>query len=234
MNQNEFVEYQQLVGDEYEIKRLLGGELGGGASTLAFLLEDKNGASFVLKVPRGEKDINQWLNKQQAAYKIIQDKFADFTGDINLPQLVKIGDGFMIEKYLGEEIAGKQLTPEQNQKLAQQLGEFLGFCHSQPIEGVQPAPQNRDIPLEEYFEYLKDGLCEIDQKKLLQKINAFKNRDTGDEEPVLCHGDVQARNILYDEKTDNFSIIDFEIMGEYNIYRDFAFGDRYDVMWAHD
>jgi len=124
-----------------------------------------------------------------------------------------------------------EMGPEDKQKLREQLIEFLNYSHSQTTGETKPYVEL--IPYMECFEAISDSLPEGERQKLLKKIEAFETRDTSDEVSVLTHKDIAPDNVLYDKKSQTFSIIDFECMGEDNIYRDFQFAPTgsYDDLW---
>tara|TARA_B100000780_G_C20727286_1_gene289024 strand:+ start:203 stop:433 length:231 start_codon:yes stop_codon:yes gene_type:complete len=52
-------------------------------------------------------------------------------------------------------------------------------------------------------------------------LTSLKVRGFGYLEECLSHGDMNANNMIFDEKTKTISFIDFEKTGFWHVYRDF-------------
>jgi len=237
-NEWEIFSHQRLVGNDYTVIK----KIDSGTFCKAFLLTDKGGNYYVLRVSHssiGDVDVaNQWKQRQIKGYTLLSSRFGNYHGKLNLPQLITHGEGFIIEKYLGENIFGKNISVQEKQKLARQLGEFLSCLHSKsPSQEAKHEPHF--IAYEQNLEYLQDALSVEEKEALERKIAKYNSRDTSDEVTALVHHDLRSGNILRNEKNGEFALIDFEFLGEGCIYEDFAPRGAlahydnafYDILW---
>ena len=80
-------------------------------------------------------------------------------------------------------------------------------------------------PFERLMAYEKEALEFGELDKTYQRLNKliFKNRDFLESDPlVLSHNDFQKSNIVYNDKTDEYFVIDFEFMGNNSPIYDIA------------
>lgn len=232
--------FEQEFGDKYKII----GQVGKtGQRTSAYLMEDKDKEKYILKIPNSEDEASEWIENQKKVDKLLKETFVDYTGEVNIPQYLEIGDKYVVEKYLGEDLEPElydELSDEEKDKITRDMAEFLVYLHNKHRDG----DNNRKLildetdewkSLQEIFEHVKSRLTETEQKDLLEKINKFKNRDKSDEVVVLTHGDIRSQNMLYDKDTKKVAFIDFELMEDGNVYNDFipaaSFGLTYELLF---
>ena len=243
MSQEIVDKYQPLIGNDYEIKEQLGNP---GGSSIAFSALGADGQRYVLKVqgPNSRQSAEEWAKTQSEGFDIIESHFQDFNGEISTPQQAQKGSNFVIEKYLGIDIDIAGLAPQQKERLAKQLAEFLAHCHSQPTDAIAQDPihkpmssllgNNTPTSFEQCLDYLTEVLSEQEQESLSQKIEQYNTRDQNNEPHVLVHSDIRSHNLLHNKEADTFAVIDFDRMRVDNIYADFCgrgFTDMLDVLW---
>jgi serine/threonine protein kinase len=250
--------YQAKIGSGWQITRAL----GSGAGGCGYLIENAQGERRVLKVPGKTKGTGQagvqdyregWLERQAEGYEIIEKHFGDFHGNLEIPKILQAEEDFVIEQYLGEsmnvwrgESIPANLSDEQKSQLAKDLAHFLRFCHEKKAEGdiVDLKTESKSHKItEECLEWLKPALSRRDYYKAQTMLKNFRTRNKSDERRVLSHGDIGFHNMLYDERTGKFALIDFEYANEgRNKYRDFHPGSltyndgdnnpQFDIFWG--
>ena len=93
LTKKEIEYYRQELGDEY----VIGGQLGrSGEMTSAYLLTDKKGKYFVLKIPNNSEELEKWLDIQKRAKDRRDLYVGDYQGRINVPNTLKIGKDFVV------------------------------------------------------------------------------------------------------------------------------------------
>ena len=237
MDKETLAKYQEQIGNEYTIKQQLGRT---GANSIAFLVADANSNENVIKTPTEKHlpNIDSWQQRQSKGYDFVSKEFADFKGELELPQITKQGYGFIVEEYLGEDLEISPITNKQDrQRLAKQLGEFLSYCHRKS-NGPKEFNGERSFTYAQCLEFLDPVLTEKEKQTLQKKINAYNTRDKSDEVATTVHGDIRAQNITHNKSNGKFALIDPESFREGCIYDDFvpnapgSFGSLHDVLWG--
>lgn len=235
--------YQEKIGDNYKFVSNKG---MSGAFATAYKLEDKNGNEFVLKIPNNPENSERWIQNQRNTDEKIKKYYNDYKGDLKITNYVKFGDDFVIEEYLGERFDPNEIekySKDDIQSLINGMAEFLNHSHRQEnktdlsVDDVLIASQR--VKLSDTYEYLNqaNALNEDDKRMLLGLIKEFENRDKSDENTcALVHTDIRAQNIVYNPKTHNFALIDFDsLFAGAPIYISFtsgtigSFGIPYDI-----
>lgn len=226
--------------------------LGEGAFSRALLLEDLNGNQIVLKYSLnnsyGIRRIKQNLRNIKKAVKRIffkqkfnlckpvsyrEDKFANklknkcssFTSNIQIPKSINYGD-FIIEAYGGEVPSPELLSSEKGLSFARDLGKLLAFMH----KGVKHSPSKEALRLsfnygiKDTFDVYGHIIPEDIKNKLRKSLVTLKKLGNDDEFKTNIHGDIRRFNLLYNEKSDKFSLIDFELARIDNVYFEFMSG----------
>jgi len=191
-----------------EIKSLE--RLGAGYDSVAYLVNGR----WVFKFPQNEQASHN-LQKEIAVLKQIHDKLP-----LRVPKPEFIGGGI----YGYEKLPGVILTPKRyrnleavaKQRVAQDLAAFLQVLHrlklSVPVEDLELDYREKfleDLADLRDFSYplLADeerGYVEAVFSEVLADPQFF------DYEPVLCHQDLSADHLLYDEKSQRLcGVIDF-------------------------
>ena len=218
----ELAYFNKELNGEYKIL----GQLGrSGERSSAYLMEATNGEKekYVLKIPNSEKQATDWVRNQSEVLNLVKD-LSDYQGNCNIPQYIKLGSNYVVEKYLGEDLTQEvydSLSEEEKDGIARDMADFLVYLHAKHSPGgKEQLDRNRNI--DEILEHIKPLQTEDEQKDLAAKIEWFKNRDTNDEVCVLTHSDIRGQNVLYNKETKKVAIIDFELMRDANIYYDFV------------
>lgn len=192
------------------------------------ILKPSDFSSFQKDVQR-ETEIQQFLLK---GYK----------GKLNLPIRKFYKSGYILTPYAGEQLDEKfysSLSPLAQQKIQQELAEFLNYSHQKSLEHAALLPNlpfKEDIgktPTTLLDAHIKQNLESIVQtfapfaspalkKHLRSVVQQFNTRDTSDEISVLVHNDLCGSNVLYDHKKKGLSIIDYEAAFIGDIYNDFC------------
>lgn len=232
--------FQNKIGSEYKIISTNG---KSGSFATVYDLEDMKGNKFVLKIPNKPIDTERWIAKQTKTRDTIQKYYKDYNGELKIPNYVKIGQDFIIEENLGEQLTYEEighLSLEQIDGFAKSMAEFLAYTHKQEKGNEFKYVLGREgfFTLKDCYDYLNNAgvLNESEQKELLDLIEKFNNRDTSDETSTLTHCDIRLQNIVYNPQTKKFGIIDFEMLNTIApMYYDFtsgtvaSFGFPYDI-----
>lgn len=220
LTKQEIAYFDEEFGGEYTIIQQLGKT---GARSSAYLMKDKEGNKYTLKVPNSESEAQTWIEDQTKVVEQIKD-LSDYTGGSNIPQYIKVGKDYIVEKYLGEELTldlYNSLSDEEKEQIAKDMASFLVYLHAKKPEKTTEKLNLCDY-LDKIADHIKTLQTEEEQIRLLEQIEEFKTRDTNDEICVLIHGDIRSQNVLYDKDTKKVAIIDFELLEQGNIYHDFV------------
>lgn len=218
----ELAYFNKELNGEYKIL----GQLGrSGQHSSAYLMENANGEKYVLKIPNSEGQAPDWAQGQSKVIDSLKN-LSDYQGNCNIPQYIKLGNNYVVEKYLGEDLTQEvydSLSEEEKDGIAKAIVDFLVYLHAKHSQGDK-AQLDVNNNIDEILEHIKPLQTEKEQKDLAAKIELFKNKDTSDEVCVLVHNDVRNQNLLYDKETRKVALIDFENMRDANIYCDFVPG----------
>ncbi len=229
LSQDELEYYQEKIGSEYKIISPKG---MSGSTASAYNLEDGKGNQFILKISNNPQNTGRWIQNQKNTREKIKKYYSGYNGQLKIPNYIKIGDDFVIEENLGENLDAETLEnlgDGEINKFVDSLAEFLAYTHKQERgknfsyvlghEGV--------FTLKDAYKYLNDAgaLNSDEQKSLADLIERFEKRDTSDEVTALTHTDIRLQNIVYNSKTKTFGLIDFETLNTIApIYYDFTSG----------
>lgn len=177
-----------------------------------------------------------YLRRQSRGYDIIKSiKSKNRDIGVMLPQLIEMRD-FGNRQIIKEKIIpGQPLTHEiysklseqEKNKIAQQIAIFLNAMH----QSFKCEPAKKSIIhtfSQSNINTASDIVVKFDGKlpanivrRLKQAEKYLLTSDTSDEFIVMTHKDLRTQNIMYDKKTGNLAVLDFELAGPDNIYRDF-------------
>ena len=242
LSEAEMKYYQEKIGDNYKFVSNKG---MSGAFATAYKLEDKNGNEFVLKISNNPENSQRWVQNQRNTDEKIKKYYNDYKGDLKITNYVKFGDDFVIEEYLGERFDPNEIakySKDDIQSLINGMAEFLNYSHSKEkttslsVDDVIASEHIKFMDAYDYFDQA-GALNEDDKKMLLDLINEAENRDKSDEKIcALVHTDIRDQNIVYNPKTHNFALIDFDsLFAGAPIYISFtsgtigSFGIPYDI-----
>ncbi len=218
--------------------------LSKGAHSTVFV-DDANPGVVIKEQNNPAKDPS-YINRQKNGYEIIRKiKSQNADTGVMLPELIEIdsvgdkqiikekiiqGHPFDINTYLS-------LSEKQKNDIAKQMAVFLNAMHSS--YKCEPAKEsiknmyrgklnNADDIIEKFQNELPENI--IDRLKQAEKY--LLESDISDEFIVMTHKDLRKSNIIYDKNTGKIAVIDFELAGLDNVYRDFiAFAPASSMPW---
>ena len=79
LTEDEKKHYQDALDGEFTIGEQLG---RSGANSSAYLLTDKSGKNFVLKIPNNLENLDGWKRRQAKAHDLQDEYFGDYHGAI--------------------------------------------------------------------------------------------------------------------------------------------------------
>lgn len=224
LTKKEIEHYRQELGDEY----IIGKQLGRcGEMSAAYLLTDKKGRHFVLKIPNNSEELGKWGNIQKRAKERRDLYVGDYQGRINIPKTLKIDRDFVIEELAeGKEFFAtvyQKLSPIQKKKVAQDLGEFISYSHQRTVTGktakLYPDQQDR-VSWQDMYNYYEPVLTENEKKELQKEMKIHMQQKEAPE--VLAFRDYRFSNVLWDDKKNRLSVIDFGCTKNASVYEEFT------------
>lgn len=224
LTKEEITYYTKELGGEYVIGRQLG---RSGEMSSAYLLTDKKGNHFVLKIPNDSEELEKWGNIQKRAKERRNLYVGDYQGRINVPNTLKIGRDFVVEELAeGKEFFNfvyQKLSPIQKKKVAQDLGEFISYSHQRTVTGkmakLYPNQQDR-ISWQDMYDYYEPVLTENEKKALRKEMKIHMQQKEAPE--VLAFRDYRFSNVLWDDKKKRLSVIDFGCTKNASVYEEFT------------
>ena len=214
----------------------------GAFSNIYLDTDDKHGEIIIKESraqPNSEK-YKEYMARQLRGYDVvngIRQSGNDF--GVVLPELISVINGPEQDSIIEKRIKGadfneqiyKKLSEEQKEDAAHQMALFLNAMHQ-----MQP-PKPADKSIKSIFENDRFGkvpntsqqFSDVFNGRIAQKYmdrikaaeQALMNSDISDEIHVMTHKDIRNQNIMYDTDTGQMAVIDFEMAGVDNIYRDF-------------
>ncbi len=218
----------QHYEDELNGQYILGEQVGrSGAMTCAYLLTDKTGKQFVLKIPKKIDELDVWHSAQKKSIDLRNAYVGDYQGRINVPKTIKIGLDYVVEELAeGEEFFAsvyQKLSPIEKKKVAQDLGEFINYSHQRTLTDktakLYPNQQKR-VSWQDTYNYFAPVLTEDEKKELRKEIQIHEEQK---ESPVvLAFRDYRYSNMLWDSKSKCLSVIDFDCTKNSSVYEEFT------------
>ena len=218
--------------------------LARGAGSNVYLDTDDVHGDIIIKEsryqPGSQKDID-YISHQLRGYDVVNEirkSGADFS--VVLPELINVIDTpeyhAIVEKRIcGVDFKGDvyaKLSEEQKETAAHQMAMFLNAMHQmyppkpadKSIKHIFNSGHYRDDPktTKQFEEVFEGRLAPEYVKRIAAAEQALQHYDTSDEVHVMTHRDLRNQNIMYDENTGRVAIIDFEMAGVDNVYRDFV------------
>ena len=218
--------------------------LANGAGSNVYLDTDDVHGEIIIKEsryrPGSQKDID-YISHQLRGYDIVNEirkSGTDF--GVVLPELINVIDTPEYRAIVEKRIRGvdfkndvyAKLSEEQKETAAHQMALFLNTMHQ--MQPPKPADKSikhifnsgcyRDDPktTEEFQQVFEGRLAPEYVERISAAEQALQHYDTSDELHVMTHRDLRHNNIMYDENTGQVAIIDFEMAGVDNVYRDFV------------
>lgn len=209
--------------------------LNKGAHSTVFV--DENEPGIVIKKANNPES-NTYLKRQQHGYDIIESIKAHSKDlGVALPELVEINDK---DQTIREKIVSgvtfdsanetySSLSEQHKDDIAKQMATFLNAMHSS--SECQPAQESiinmrKDGPrnADEIIAKFEGRLPKHVVNKLKQAEEYLQASDKSDEFVVMTHKDLRTSNLMYDANTNKLAVLDFELAGPDNVYRDFIAG----------
>ena len=209
--------------------------LSKGAHSKVYI--DENSPNIVIKENNNVKSDFGYLHRQERAYKIIDTiRTQNEILPVLLPELIEIQDSD--DKQIVKErlIPGRafntgmyrfKLSDKQKNNVAKKIAELLNMMHSgfdfeAPKESIKNIFSARLNNSDDIIAKFAGKLPKDIEARLKQAEDYVLSSGISDEFIVMTHKDLRTQNIMYDENTDNIAIIDFELAGLDNVYRDFV------------
>ena len=191
-----------------------------------------------------------YIAQQKTGYDIIEQiKKSGYATGAQLPTLISISEINGVPSIKEKRISGntfdrddmlwKSMDTRQKQNAAKQMAMFLVAMHStgeiqQPKKSIKTMFDNSKLKSATDMINAFDGaMPEILANKLKKAEQYLESTDISDEFHVLTHKDLRIQNLMYDKKTQQLSVLDFELAGTDNIYHDFiAFASSGSMPWG--
>ena len=198
--------------------------------------DDKN-PNIIIKEPRNEPD--KYLQSQKYGFDAIARlKQSGNDYGVGLPELVEIINTPEQKQIIEKKINGvifdhnvyNSLDEQTKETLAIQMANFLNAMHQQqkpesPKESIKENYNDNKYSINSARDILRIFENQIPQHIAQLLIDAEKYLNTSniaDEVYVNTHSDVHTYNIIYNPDNKQLTVIDFELSGLNNIYRDFV------------
>lgn len=221
--------------------------LAKGAHSVAYI--DTDNPDIVVKENNDISKDRGYLRRQLAGYDIIKRILSSgYDVGVVLPSLISASESEDKQIIIEQRIKGKsfdiegvfynKLSEEEKNIIAKQLAVFLVAMHS---SGEISAPEKSIKSMfdksklknaQDIIDVYKDDMP-VALKKLIQSVEKYLNTsDISDEVHVLTHHDLRASNLMYDKDTKQLAVLDFELAGKDNVYRDFvAYASASSMPW---
>ena len=209
--------------------------LSKGAHSTVFV--DENAPGIVIKKANNSESAT-YLKRQRHGYDIIESIKAHSKDlGVRLPELVEINDKDQTvrEKIMpgvafdSDNEIYSALSEERKNDIVKQMAMFLNAMHSsskcQPaqesiINMKKGGPRNADEIIAKFEGRLPKNIV----NKLKRSEQYLLSSDKSDEFVVMTHGDLRTANLMYDTNMNKLAVLDFELAGPDNVYRDFIAG----------
>lgn len=223
LSKTEIAYYIEQLSSQYQIGKQLG---LSGAHSSAYLLIDKKGRHFALKIPNNPEKLEDWMNQQKKSIENRDVYVGNYKGPICVPKTIQVGKDFIVEELAkGVEFTDKvyqSLSLNDRRKIAKDFAEFLSYSHQRTLTGlVLPPTKPERISYDQIFDYYSTVLSE-DQKKEFRQMQKSTESDQPDNFEVLVFGDYRSQNVLWDSTNKKLSVIDFDLTKMGSIYNEFT------------
>lgn len=211
---------------------------GKGAHSIVYT--DPENPEYVIKENKHVSDDPNYIKRQQAGFKIIDDiRATGLDVGVVLPELISVSQTPESQTIKERRIHGKtfdqdgqrwqSLTMEQQQSVIQQMAQFLVAMHStgqcrpasSSIRSMFDGSRLKNSADDIINAY--DGAMPPEMANALHRAQEYLDAsDNSDEVHVLTHGDLRVNNLMFDDKTGRLAVLDFELAKPNNVYRDFV------------
>lgn len=235
----------QEITDKPEMKII-----GKGAHSIVYI--DPTNPNIIIKQNNSVSGDRGYLKRQQAGYEIIERiKKSGYATGVQLPTVIETNEQDEVQTIKEQRINGRtfdddgklwdSLTEEQKSKVAKQMATFLVAMHS--TGDIKPAEKSIKTMFDksklhnsatDIINAYEGAMPQRLANKLLDAEQYLESTDVSDEFHVLTHKDLRVNNLMFDQETGQLSVLDFEMAGTDNIYRDFvAYASSSSMPWDY-
>lgn len=208
-----------------------------GAHSTAYI--DTDNPEVVIKENNDLLKDRGYLRRQVAGYDIIKQILdSGYETGVVLPRIISVSESDDKQIIKEQRIKGKsfdteglfysKLSEEEKNIIAKQLALFLVAMHSSG-EKLAPKKSIKAMFDETRLKNAQDIISVYNDdmpsalKKSIQNVEKYlDSSDISDEVHVLTHRDLRSSNLMYDSETKQLAVLDFELAGKDNVYRDFV------------
>ncbi len=218
-----------------------------GAHSTAYI--DTDNPEVVIKENNDLLKDRGYLRRQVAGYDIIKQILdSGYETGVVLPRIISVSESDDKQIIKEQRIKGKsfdtegllysKLSEEEKNIIAKQLALFLVAMHSSG-EKLAPKKSIKSMFDETRLKNAQDIISVYNDdmpsalKKSIQNVEKYlDSSDISDEVHVLTHRDLRSSNLMYDSETKQLAVLDFELSGKDNVYRDFvAYASASSMPW---
>lgn len=224
------------------MKITMGSKLANGAHSDVYLGTDEEHGAVIIKVARatpGSEKADGYIDDQLAGDQIVKEiRNSGMDFGVVLPEIFGVADTEYGKAIVERPIKGvdfkdgvyNALDEAKKEDAARQIALFLNAMHQ--MRAPQPADKSiKNLFVEDPTEpHTADQFAAVFEGQIppayMERIaaaqRALDGYDIGDEYHVMTHKDLRYQNIMYDTERKRVAVIDFEMAGVDNIYRDFV------------
>lgn len=234
----------QEITDKPEMKII-----GKGAHSIVYI--DPTNPNVIIKQNNSVSGDRGYLKRQQAGYETIERiKKSGYATGVKLPTVIETNEQDEVQTIKEQRISGQTfdrdgklwdgLTENQKNNIAKQMATFLVAIHS--AGEIRPADKSIKTMFDksklhnanDIINAYEGAMPQRLANKLLDAEQYLESTDVSDEFHVLTHKDLRVNNLMFDQETGQLSVLDFEMAGTDNIYRDFvAYASASSMPWDY-
>ena len=234
----------QEITDKPEMKII-----GKGAHSVVYI--DPTNPNIIIKQNYSISEDRGYLKRQQTGYETIERiKKSGYATGVQLPSVIETNEQDGVQTIKEQRISGQTfdadgrlwdgLTEKQKNNIAKQMATFLVAMHS--TGDIKPADKSIKTMFDKSKLHNANDIINAYEgampQKLANKLLAAEQyldaSDISDEFHVLTHKDLRINNLMLDQETGRLSVLDFEMAGIDNIYRDFvAYASASSMPWDY-
>lgn len=234
----------QEITDKPEMKII-----GKGAHSIVYI--DPTNPNIIIKQNNSVSGDRGYLKRQQAGYETIERiKKSGYATGVQLPTIIETNEQDGVQTIKEQRISGQTfdgdgklwdgLTENHKNNIAKQMATFLVAMHS--AGEIRSADKSIKTMFDNSKLHNANGIINAYEgampqrlaNKLLDAEQYLESTDVSDEFHVLTHKDLRVNNLMFDQETGQLAVLDFEMAGTDNIYRDFvAYASASSMPWDY-
>lgn len=223
--------------------------IGKGAHSIVYI--DPTNPNIIIKQNNSVSGDRGYLKRQQAGHETIERiKKSGYATGVQLPTVIETNEQNGVQTIKEQRISGQtfdkdgrlwdSLTENQKNNIAKQMATFLVAMHS--TGEIKPADKSIKTMFDksklhsatDIINAYEGAMPQRLANKLLDAEQYLDSIDISDEFHVLTHKDLRINNLMLDQETGQLSVLDFEMAGIDNIYRDFvAYASSSSMPWDY-